>query len=60
MTSVPKNFPVKVLGPNDKPKGRVTCGTCGRSWDDDIVTEWTPAPGARCPFEYFHDNEEEA
>jgi hypothetical protein len=32
----------------------VTCGECGRSWDDSISTEWTPAPAARCPFEYFH------
>lgn len=32
----------------------MTCGECGRSWDDSIGTEWTPAPAARCPFEYFH------
>ena len=31
-----------------------TCGTCGRSWDDSIVTSLTPAPSARCPFEYYH------
>jgi hypothetical protein len=24
------------------------------SWDDDIATTWTPVPGGRCPFEYFH------
>ena len=28
-----------------------TCGECGRSWDDSIVTSMTPAPSARCPFE---------
>lgn len=28
-----------------------TCGSCGRSWDDSIVTGITPAPSARCPFE---------
>ena len=28
-----------------------TCGDCGRSWDDSIVTSMTPAPAARCPFE---------
>ena len=28
-----------------------TCGDCGRSWDDSIVTHMTPAPSARCPFE---------
>ena len=32
-----------------------TCGTCGLSWDDSIVTSYTPAPSARCPFEYFHE-----
>ncbi len=31
-----------------------TCGTCGRHWDDDIVTGITPAPSGRCPFEYYH------
>ncbi len=34
-----------------------TCGTCGLSWDDSIPTGWTPAPAARCPFEYFHDGD---
>ena len=29
----------------------VTCGACGRSWDDSIPTSMTPAPSARCPFE---------
>ncbi len=24
------------------------------SWDDSIVTSWTPAPSARCPFEHYH------
>lgn len=33
----------------------VTCGGCGRSWDDSVVTAYTPAPSARCPFEYDHD-----
>jgi hypothetical protein len=32
----------------------VTCGTCGRSWNDAMVTSYTPAPSARCPFEYWH------
>jgi hypothetical protein len=31
-----------------------TCGTCGRSWDDAVVTSCTPAPSARCPLEYDH------
>ncbi len=32
----------------------VTDGGCGLSWDDSIITSMTPAPSARCPFEYFH------
>jgi hypothetical protein len=32
----------------------VTCGTCGRTWDDAVVTSVTPTPSARCPFEYEH------
>lgn len=28
----------------------VTCGGCGRSWDDNHVTGVTPAPAALCPF----------
>jgi hypothetical protein len=35
-------------------KDPVTCGTCGRTWDDAHVTSVTPAPSARCPFEYWH------
>lgn len=33
----------------------VTCGTCGRSWNDAAVSDVTPAPSARCPFEYEHE-----
>lgn len=36
-----------------------TCGTCGRSWDDAISTSITPVPSGRCPFEYFHRDEED-
>lgn len=32
----------------------VTCGTCGRRWNDALITSRTPAPAARCPFEYEH------
>jgi len=35
------------------------CGTCGRAWDDSVSTAWTPAPAARCPFEYDHDGDDE-
>src|SRR5690348_2299603 len=34
-----------------------TCGACGRSWDDGVVTSMTPVPSGRCPFEYFHDGD---
>lgn len=52
-------YPVMVLGPTDPATDRVTCGTCGRSWDDAVSTAYTPAPGARCPFEYWHIGGEE-
>ena len=42
---------------HDKRFDYATCGTCGRTWDDSIITGMTPAPSARCPFEYFHDGE---
>jgi hypothetical protein len=31
-----------------------TCGECGRQWDDSVITSLTPAPAARCPYEYIH------
>jgi hypothetical protein len=31
-----------------------TCGTCGVSWNDALITGWTPAPSGRCPYEYIH------
>lgn len=52
--SIPKDHPVQPLKPGDKAMDRVTCGVCGLSWDDAIVTSWTPAPSGRCPFEPFH------
>ena len=33
----------------------VTCGTCGRTWNDAIISDTTPVPSARCPFEYEHE-----
>jgi hypothetical protein len=33
----------------------VSCGICGRTWDDSIITSMTPVPSARCPFEYYHN-----
>jgi hypothetical protein len=37
-----------------------TCGTCGRSWNDAAVSQWTPTPSARCPFEYEHVYDDDA
>lgn len=54
---VPDDFPVRPLAVGVTLPGMATCGACGRSWDDTIPTAWTPSPSARCPFEYFHDNE---
>lgn len=31
-----------------------TCGTCGKSWNDALITGRTPAPSGRCPYEYIH------
>jgi hypothetical protein len=53
--AVPADFPVQPLRSGQAAKDRVTCGTCGLSWDDAIATTWTPAPSGRCPFEYFHE-----
>lgn len=54
LPSVPDDFPVRVLQPGDVAAVRAECGACGRAWDDAYVTQWTPAPAGRCPFEYFH------
>jgi hypothetical protein len=51
---IPKDFPVQPLKPGQPAGDRATCLTCGLSWDDSIPTGWTPAPSARCPFEYYH------
>lgn len=61
---VPANYPVKVLVPGTaeylNARELAHCGTCGRSWDDAVVTSITPAPSGRCPFEHFHPAEEPA
>jgi len=65
LDDIPDDFPVQpietddegnVIGPVVEPIA--TCGACGLSWDDGRVTDWTPAPSARCPFEYFHIRED--
>jgi hypothetical protein len=37
----------------------VTCGHCGRSWNDAAISHCTPVPSGRCPFEYEHEYEED-
>ena len=57
MTRIPADFPVKELRTarqKSRARSLVTCADCGRSWDDAVSTGWTPAPAARCPFEYYH------
>lgn len=51
---VPDDYPVTVLGDDDAASDRATCGDCGRSWDDAVITSTTPVPSGRCPFEAFH------
>jgi hypothetical protein len=56
VTTVPEDFPVRPLNPLiDAATDPVQCGECRLWWDDAIATAWTPAPTARCPFEYFHE-----
>jgi hypothetical protein len=57
---IPEDFAVTPLDDDDEAKDRATCGTCGRSWDDAIATEYTPAPSGRCPFEAYHETWAEA
>lgn len=45
---------VEIIDDDAEVPGRMTCGVCGRSWDDSVPTAWTPVPSARCPFEYEH------
>ncbi len=51
---IPADWPVQPLDDDETPPRRTTCGHCGLSWDDGIITSMTPAPSARCPFEMFH------
>jgi hypothetical protein len=40
---------------NDKVKvDLATCGSCDMTWNDALGTGRTPAPSARCPYEYIH------
>lgn len=59
---IPADFPVRPLSDNEALGARepVTDGACGLTWDDYISTSYTPAPSARCPFEAFHKDEDDA
>lgn len=59
--NVPRDWPVIPL-PAGYPDATTlaTCGACGRSWDDDFITSMTPAPSGRCPFEPFHEDDDQA
>ena len=48
---VPADFPVR---PEPQGAHTTTCNACHLSWDDSIVTGYTPAPAGRCPFEAYH------
>lgn len=37
-----------------------TCGTCGFTWDDSVITGRTPVPSGRTPCEYWHDYDDES
>lgn len=58
---IPEDFPVQPIGPDAVPdaKDPAGCGTCHLLWDDGISTSLTPVPSGRCPFEIFHEEEEE-
>lgn len=56
--TIPKDFIVQPIDPDGPAVSAATCGTCGLTWDDGVVTSLTPAPSGRCPFEYFHEDED--
>lgn len=33
---------------------KATCGTCRRVWNDALISDRTPAPAGRCPYEAWH------
>jgi hypothetical protein len=62
VTKIPKDYPIQPLTTvraRNKARSLTQCGTCLLYWDDAVSTSMTPAPSARCPFEYFHDVEKE-
>lgn len=60
MTAIPADYEVQPISPDDPDAiAPATCGHCGLTWDDGIVTGITPTPAARCPFEGFHDYDDD-
>lgn len=64
MDDIPADFPVRPIDPDTvryvprlerEIHVAATCGECGLSWDDE---EYCP-PSGRCPFEYFHEMDED-
>ena len=58
---IPAYFPVKPLATQaeiDAAGDPVQDGECGLWWDDAISTSLTPAPGGRCPFEEYHEDDD--
>lgn len=44
------------LDENGKTREQIaTCGECGKSWNDALITSRTPAPSSRCPYENIHE-----
>lgn len=60
MITIPNDYPVQPIASILDPTATraMQCGTCGLAWDDAIVTSMTPVPSGRCPFEYFHEDDE--
>lgn len=54
---IPADYEVQPIS-SDHPNA-ATCGHCGLSWDDVTSTGITPTPAGRCPFEAFHEYDDE-
>lgn len=63
MTDDVKLTPVpgaRVRWVDGRPVVRVaTCGTCGRSWNDAAISDRTPVPSGRCPFEHTSEHRQQ-
>jgi len=52
---IPEDWPVQPIDEDDETAADpMSCGTCGLTWDDAVITSMTPVPSARCPVESFH------